>query len=90
MHMYMKYITSRKVFTSLEGTTIGVPGLIIPATTVTPTMIGLRALNTQLGSIFNLQGNVAMCSFSLLFLSFSSYAKVTNNYNYYSTCIKMK
>lgn len=51
---------------------MGVPGLIAPSTIDTPTMIGLRALNTQSGNIFNLQGNTAMCSCSLLFLSFNS------------------
>ena len=60
------------VRTSLLGMVIGVPGLTRPASTITPATMGSRVLKTQLGRMRSLQGNTAMCSYSLRFWSRNS------------------
>ena len=52
------------------------PGLILPARTLTPTMAGLLARNTQLGRILNLAGNENsdLLSVSVFFLLSSTHS----------------
>ena len=61
--------------TSWLGTAIGVPSFTTPASTVTPTTIGLRELKICWGRIRSLHGNTAICLNSSRFFCLSSYRK---------------
>jgi len=47
--------------TSFDGTQMGVPCRIIPASTITPATMGSLDLKTQVGRTLNLQGKTTTC-----------------------------
>lgn len=65
--------------TSFEGTHSGTPRLSCPASTDTPIIMGLRALNMCCGRILNLHGKIAKCSFCRRRLSLNSSLKFRND-----------